>query len=151
MRHLLGLVLGILLAPALLLGTGWAYPRALEAAGGTLGPLSNQALGAYGALLGAGLVLGLIIASRVSPLIPVLPGLAMLGWTGALLALGTRALELPSWALPAGDVTQGVTTLLQGGVYAMLGLALLIPLFQPSRWRRREHDDAFATDDEVLV
>src|SRR5436305_12858937 len=93
MRHLMGLVLAIVMAAAMFFAASWGYLKlligpagpgsgALPGAGGSL--LHNHAvLEGFGALLGVGLLAGVLIAvPRISPLAAGLPGLAMPGWTG---------------------------------------------------------------------
>src|SRR5437868_1766347 len=93
MRHLMGVVLAIVLAAAVFFAASWGYLKlligpagpgsgSLPGAGGSL--LHNHAvLEGFGALLGVGLVAGLLIAlPRISPLASGLPGLVLLAWTG---------------------------------------------------------------------
>ena len=142
MRHLLGVVLAIVLAAAVFFAASWGYLKlligpaglnALPAGGGTL--LHNRAvLEGFGALLGVGLLAGLLIAApRVSPLAAGLPGLVLLAWTGLYLFSvrhAVRYIPLKTWAYGAG-----FEAMLFDGVLALVGLALVIPLFVPSRWQ----------------
>lgn len=142
MRHLVGIVLAVALAATVFFAASWGYLKlligpagsgALPGGGGSL--LHNHAvLEGFGALLGAGLVAGLLIAvPRISPLAAGLPGLALLGWTGLYLFSVRRAVQyipLKSHAYGAG-----FETMLFDGVLALAGLAMIIPLFVPSRWR----------------
>ena len=114
---------------------GPAPPGALPGGGGSL--LHNHAvLEGFGALLGAGLVAGLLIAvPRVSPLAAGLPGLALLAWTGLYLFSVRHAVQyIPLKSRPYGT---GFEAMLFDGVLALIGLAMVIPLFVPSRWRSR--------------
>ena len=136
MRHVLGVILGVIMAAALVAGGGWGYNRLARAM--TLASphlTSTRTLLALAALLGTGLLLGLLLAVPwVSPLATVLPGLAVLGWTALYVVSQHRALQLiPS---QSGHIGQGAQVLLETGVYALVGIAMLIPLFIPSRWRR---------------
>ncbi|RJL31605.1 hypothetical protein [Bailinhaonella thermotolerans] len=138
MRHLVGFLVGLVVAAVLLFGAGWGQQRV---APGPQPPVNN-ALGdtrlllAFAALAGAGLVLGLVVAGRVSPLATLVPALALLGWTGYFLLDRAGAIRL----VPVSEATPGMLALLGGGIYTLLGAALLIPVFMPSRWRRREPD-----------
>jgi len=144
MRHLVGVVLAIVLAAALFFAASWGYLKlligpagsgALPAGGGSL--LHNHAvLEGFGALLGVGLVAGLLIAvPRISPLAAGLPGLVLLGWTGLYLFSVRRAVQyIPLKTRPYGA---GFEAMLFGGVLALVGLAMIIPLFVPSRWRSK--------------
>lgn len=136
MRHIGGLVLGIIAIPLVLYGTGWGYARTLHAVGGAAPTGSREVLG-YAALGGVGLLVGLILAPRLSPLAAFLPAAALLAWTGALFWNTQRAV---AWA-PADAAGSGMSTLLMSGVYGLLGVALLLPLVMPRRWRRRSEDD----------
>ena len=144
MRHLLGVLLAIVLAAAVFFAASWGYLKVLvgpsslgtlPAGGGSL--LHHTAiLEGLGALAGAGLVAGLLIAvPRVSPLASGLPGLALLAWTGLYIFSVRRAVQ----HIPLKTQTYGVgfEAMLFNGVLAVAGLAMIIPLFVPSRWRRR--------------
>jgi hypothetical protein len=147
MRHLAGIALAIVAAVVVFFGGGWGYLRLLRlppangsvaglpAAGGSL--LSNHhVLASFGALLGVGLVIGLLIAiPRVSPLASGLPGLALLALTGLYLASVRHAVNLiPMRTRVYGA---GFEAMLIDGVLALAGLAMVIPLFVPSRWQSR--------------
>ena len=90
---------------------------------------------ALAALAGTGLLLGLLlVAPAVSPLAAGLPGLALLGWTGLLVARSASALRLIP--MHDRDMADGFQVLLTSGILALLGTAMIVPLFVPSRWRR---------------
>ena len=144
MRHLVGVVLAIVLAAAVFFAASWGYlklligpagPGTLPAGGGSL--LHHHAvLEGFGALLGVGLLAGLLIAvPRISPLAAGLPGLALLAWTGLYLFSVRRAVQyIPLKTHPYGT---GFEAMLFDGVLALAGLAMIIPLFVPSRWRSK--------------
>jgi hypothetical protein len=146
MRHLMGVVLAIVMTAVLFFAASWGYLKlligpagpgsgALPAAGGSL--LHNHAvLEGFGALLGAGLVAGLLIAvPRISPLAAGLPGLALLGWTGLYLFSVRHAVQY----IPLKSKTYGAgfEAMLFDGVLALAGLVMVTPLFIPSRWRSK--------------
>jgi hypothetical protein len=144
MRHLIGVALAIAMAAAVFFAGSWGYLKlligpakggVLPAAGGSL--IHNHAvLEGFGALLGVGLLAGiLMVLPMISPLASGLPGLAMLGWTGLYLFSVRRAVQY----IPLKSQTYGTgfEALLFDGVLAMAGLAMIIPLFVPSRWRSR--------------
>ena len=133
MRHVGGFVLGIIAIPLVLYGTGWGYARTLKVAAGAPPTGAAQALG-FAALAGVGLLVGLILAPRLSPLAAILPALALLAWTAALFWNSRQAV---GWA-PGGAAGGGMSALLASGLYGLLGVALLLPLVVPGRWRRRE-------------
>jgi hypothetical protein len=140
MRHVIGLVLAVALAAALFFAGSWGYLKLLAghatpAAGGSL--IHDHAIvEGFGALLAVGLLAGIVVAvPAVSPLAAGLPGLVMLAWTGLYLASTRRAVQyipLKSHAYGAG-----FELLLFDGLLALAGLVMVIPLFVPSRWRRR--------------
>jgi hypothetical protein len=143
MRHLLGVVLAIVLAAVIFFAASWGYLKlligparlgALAAGGGSL--LRDHAvLEGFAALLATGLVAGILIAApRISPLASGLPGLVLLAWTGLYLFSVRRAVHyIP---LKTRTYGAGFEAMLFDGVLALAGLAMIIPLFVPSRWRR---------------
>jgi len=144
MRHLVGVMLAIVMAAAVFFAASWGYLKLLigpaglgrlPAGGGSL--LHNHAvLEGFGALLGVGLLAGLLMAvPRISPLAAGLPGLAMLAWTGLYLFSVRHAVQfIPLKSRAYGT---GFAALLFDGVLALAGLAMIVPLFVPSRWRGR--------------
>src|SRR6201984_3637656 len=112
MRHLVGVVLAIVMAAAVFFAASWGYLKLLigpagrgrlPAGGGAL--LHDPAvLEGFGALLGVGLLAGLLIAvPRISPLAAGLPGLALLAWTGAYLFSVRHAVQyIPLQTRPYG-------------------------------------------------
>ncbi len=147
MRHLAGIALAVVAALAVFFGGGWGYLRllrvpaanasaaSLPAGGGSL--FSNHhVLASFGALLGVSLLIGLLIAiPRVSPLASGLPGLALLALTALYLASVRHAVNLIP--LRTKVYGAGFEAMLIDGVLALAGLAMVIPLFVPSRWQSR--------------
>jgi hypothetical protein len=144
MRHVTGVALAVVMAVVLFFAGSWGYLKllaspaksgVLPAAGGSL--LHQHAvLEGFGALLAVGLLAAVLaVAPAVSPLAAGLPGLALLGWTGLYLASAQRAVRyIP---LRPGPFGTGFEALLFDGVLALAGLVMVVPLFVPSRWRRR--------------
>jgi hypothetical protein len=142
MRHLVGVMLAIIMAAALYFAASWGYLKLLigpvglgrlPAGGGSL--LHNHAvLEGFGALLGVALLAGVLMAvPRISPLAAGLPGLALLAWTGLFLFSVRHAVQyIP---LKSRAYGAGFEAMLFDGVLALVGLAMVIPLFVPSRWR----------------
>ena len=140
MRHLFGVLFALVMAGALFVGAGWGVAKAtsLHASGSSL--TSTHGLIALAALVGAGLLLGILLAvPGVSPLATGLPGIVLLGWT-ALLAVSTKRAErlIP---LHAHSFAAGFGTMLTSGVLALAGAVMIVPLFVPARWRRQYVDD----------
>src|SRR5437764_11821446 len=132
MRHLLGILLAVLGAAALFFAASWGYVHLVAMHGASL--TSTRGLEALGAVGGTGLLLGILLAGPlVSPLATVLPGLAVVGWT-VLLALREQT-ALQYIPLKGEAFGAGFQSLLTSGVLAMVGIAMILPLFVPSRWR----------------
>jgi hypothetical protein len=132
------------MAAAVFFAASWGYLKLLTGPGrfGTLpaggGSLLHDrtVVEGFGALLAVGLVAGILIAvPRVSPLASGLPGLVLLAWTGLYLFSARRAVRYVP--LKTRVYGSGFEDLLFDGVLALAGLAMIIPLFVPSRWRRR--------------
>lgn len=143
MRHLLGVALAVVMAAAVFFAGSWGYLKLLSgSAKGTLpagsGSLihDHAVLEGFGVLLAVGLLAGiLMVLPMISPLAAGLPGLALLAWTGLYLFSVRRAVQY----IPLKSQTYGTgfEALLFDGVLALAGLAMIIPLFVPSRWRSR--------------
>jgi hypothetical protein len=143
MRHLFGVALAIIMAAAVFFAGSWGYLKLLSgSAKGTLpagsGSLihDHAVLEGFGVLLAVGLLAGiLMVLPMISPLAAGLPGLALLAWTGLYLFSVRRAVQY----IPLKSQTYGTgfEALLFDGVLALAGLAMIIPLFVPSRWRSR--------------
>ena len=137
-------MLAIVMAAALYFAASWGYLKLLigpaglgrlPAGGGSL--LHDRAvLEGFGALLGVALLAGVLMAvPRISPLAAGLPGLALLAWTGVYLFSVRHAVQyIP---LKTRAYGAGFEAMLFDGVLALAGLAMIIPLFIPSRWRVR--------------
>ena len=146
MRHLIGLILGIALTAAMYFGAGWGAEHVPALVGHSVGLPSRTGLIGLAVMLGTGLLVGiLLVVPAVSPLATGLPGLVLLGWT-ALLALSShRAL---AWIpLQGHTFGAGFRILLVNGTLAFAGMAMIVPMFLPSRWRTDKYDDS---DSDVL-
>jgi hypothetical protein len=133
MRHLIGLILAIALTAAVFFGAGWGAEHVAALAGHSVGLPSRTGLIGLAAVLGAGLLVGILIAvPAVSPLATGLPGLVLLGWTALLAVSAHRAL---AWIpLQAHTFGAGFRVLLLNGTLAFAGMAMIVPLFLPARW-----------------
>ena len=144
MRHVNGVALAIVMAAAVFFAGSWGYLKLLirQAKGGVLpaggGSLihDHAVLEGFGVLLAVGLLAGILMAvPAISPLASGLPGLALLAWTGLYLFSVRRAVHyIP---LKSQSYGTGFEAMLFDGVLAVAGLAMIIPLFVPSRWRSR--------------
>lgn len=140
MKHVIGLVLALAMAAAVFFGAGWGVARmsALSGHGGVL--TSTSGLIALSTVLGTGLLLGILMAvPGISPLASGLPGIVLLAWTALFVVSARHAV---AWIPMRGfAVGQGFRGLLESGTLALAGIAMIFPLFVPSRWRGREEDD----------
>ncbi|MBO0802086.1 MAG: hypothetical protein J2P25_03295 [Nocardiopsaceae bacterium] len=159
MRHLTGMFLAVVMVLAMFFAGAWGYVRLLRPPVARNAPLSalpahggallstTSVLAALGALAGAGLLAGILIAApRISPLAAGLPGLFAIAWQALYLLNVNRAVEIIP--LRAHAFGAGWEALLFNGILGAAGLVMIVPLFVPSRWRRRPGDaeEAEATD-----
>ncbi|TYK43458.1 hypothetical protein [Actinomadura decatromicini] len=149
MRHAIGFVLGVLLTPGILYGAAWGYVQAGQSFDGTGQEITDRTriYGAFALLAAVGLVMGVIIVARwASPLVSLVPALALLGLSAWFLIDPDSALDLPGRVPPSGDMDFGLRMLLGSGVYGMMGLALLMPAWAPRRWGSGHGEDAADMD-----
>jgi hypothetical protein len=162
MRHWIGMILAVVMAGAVFFCGAWGYLRLarfsalggqhlqLPAGGGSL-TSDHRVLIALAAVAGTGLLAGILIAApRISPLAAGVPGLLLLGWTGLYLVSVRRAADL----IPLRSATfgTGFEAMLFNGILGTAGIAMIIPMFVPSRWRARtiSHGQT-AADGEFLT
>src|SRR6516165_5531424 len=121
MRHLIGLILGLALAVAMFFAAGWGAQHVPALVGHSVGAPSRTGL------IGLGV---------------------MLGWTALLAVSSHRAL---AWIPLQGHAFgAGFRILLLNGTMALAGMAMIVPMFLPSRWRSRKYyDDDDSEDLEV--
>lgn len=155
MRHRIGLVLAVIMTGVLFFPAAWGYLRLLRlppvtgqlsqlpAGGGSL-LSNNNVLLAFAAIGGTGLLAGILIAvPRISPLAAGLPGLLLLGWTALYFVSVRQAVDLiPLRSDPFGA---GFEALLFNGILGAAGLAMIVPMFVPSRWQSRTLDETDET------
>lgn len=146
MRHRIGIVLALGMLAAVFFGGAWGYVRLLRlpapgtqltglpAGGGQL--LSDsKAVTALVAVAATGLLAGVLIAvPRISPLAAGLPGLVFLGWEVLYLVNVHQAVDLIP--LRSDRFGAGYEAMLFNGTLAAAGIAMIIPMAIPSRWRR---------------
>src|SRR6266516_4543995 len=154
MRHLIGFILAVALGAALFFGAGWGFTHLTSLAVQGTSLTSTTGLIALSAVAVTGLFLGIVIAVRaISPLAPGLPGLVLLAWSALLAVREHQALR---WIpLQGQSFGAGYRALLVSGVLALLGAAMIVPLFIPSRWRAApslgiEEDDSELPVTELL-
>ena len=150
MRHLIGFILAIALAAALFFAAGWGFIHMTSLAAHGVNLTGRTGLMALAALAGTGLFLGILLAVRaISPLATGLPGLVLLAWSALLAVSAHRAL---GWVpLQGHSFGAGFRALLAGGTLTLLGAAMIVPLFLPSRWRGTGGEDVGEEEAEAPV
>jgi hypothetical protein len=139
-RHWVGLGLAAALAAALFFGGGWGVATMARLAAQGISLTSIPGLSALGLLALAGLCLGLLLAvPAVSPLATAVPGAVMLAWTGLAGLSTTLAGRLIP--LAGARCATGFHLMLSHGVLALLGMAMICPVFVPARWRPADGGD----------
>ena len=140
MRHLIGFILAIALGAALFFAAGWGFIHMTSLTAHGINLTGRTGLMALAALAGTGLFLGILLAVRaISPLATGLPGLVLLAWSALLAVSAHRAL---GWVPLQGHSSgAGFRALLAGGTLTLLGAAMIVPLFVPSRWRGTGGED----------
>ncbi|GAA1074569.1 hypothetical protein [Nocardiopsis composta] len=145
MRHVVGFFVGLLLAPVVLVGAGWAQPRLadLKGAGGSF--TQADGLVTVAALCALALVVGIAaVAPRLTPLLPGVAGLSLLGASAVAVVRPALAERVPGF-VPG---TEGALLLAQLGVFLPVAVVLVIPLLVPSRWV--SDDPAGVTEEEYF-
>jgi len=138
MRHVIGFILALAVSAALFFGAGWGSSRfsVVQRPGlrtVTAWTTPNNVI-PVAALIGTALLIGILLAVRpVSALATGLPGLALIGWSALVLLRGAHALTyIP---MSGSRFAAGFAAMLSSGVLLLLGTAMIIPMFMPSRWR----------------
>jgi hypothetical protein len=145
MRHLFGVVLAVVMGAALFLAAGWGVAEitSLHSRGVIL--TSTHGLVALAAVLAVGLLLGILLAvPGVSPVGSGLPGILLLAWSALLVVSARRATRLIP--LQGHPFAEGFRSMLTNGVLVLVGAVMVVPLFVPSRWRRRPAEDDYADE-----
>jgi hypothetical protein len=139
MRHLGSIVLSLVLAAITYLLTGIGLVKMAEAMF-RHGTSKYTALGAaLLALLVAGLLYSVLTLARLSPLGPVLSGLALFSITmWAIFATGSFQRTMPNSVLGVS----GAPLVPAGGIAALLAVPLLATIVSPRRWRRYANQGA---------
>ena len=156
MRHLIGIGLAVVLSAAIFLGGGWAYGRLFTASlaaghqslSGRSFVSDSSVTIPLAVMAGVALLIGLALLIRwMSPLATGLPGLILVAVTVLYVVSPARAVDyIP---LKAHDFGLGFEDLVATGILGAAGVALVLPLFFPSRWRRPAIDGAGVEDDLI--
>ena len=134
-RHLFGLLAGVVFAPLAWFGAGWAMSALGEhtsAAGIDTAAGSVQ----LGTLMAVGIAGGVAAGARVSPMAPLVSGVLLLGY-------GVWAISapdsIPSW-IPDGSPPHPAGPALPAGL--LLGTLFFVAAMAPSRWRTPTRPEA---------
>jgi hypothetical protein len=147
MRHLWSLIAGVVLAP--IVWAAAAYGQAVTAkvgAGGAPTSFESKLLIAAAAFVGAGLIFGIIGTLRVSPVGPLVAGVAYLGCYAWAIASPSTASDAFNRVTTVGDYEIHYATALTSGLIPVLGAALLMAVFSPGRWRAWPAPEAVSTE-----
>ncbi|MCW2938356.1 MAG: hypothetical protein JWN00_1341 [Actinomycetia bacterium] len=131
-RHVVGVVVGLaapfaIAAPAMY-GVGTSYERLVR--------YVQTGTASYGslALIGvAGVLIGLLTGSRISPLAALIPGAVFTGYGAIWIVRPASAVNLIPHLPSTFD--RGYQTLGGSGALLLAGIALLASALFPSRWR----------------
>ncbi|WP_433256559.1 hypothetical protein ACQPYK_17825 [Streptosporangium sp. CA-135522] len=145
MRHFFGLLVGLVMTAVLLFGGGWAAQEAAASATALTGESGPRIWTMLGVMAAIGLLFGLVVAGRISPMATFVPSMVLLSWN-VVYALdvgraGGLLSDVVSLHQDLAPIARGMGLLLAGGVYALLGVALFVPVLMPSRWARRPRGD----------
>ena len=142
MRHFIGIALAIVMAVVLFLAGTWGSLQLLRSFLSSTPARSSslvsdhRTLAALIAVAGTGMLAGILVAApRISPLAAGLPGLLLLGLTVLYVVSSQHAIDLIP--LKSHVYGTGLEAMLRTQILGTAGLAMVIPLFVPSRWRTR--------------
>jgi hypothetical protein len=132
MRHVFGFLFGLIAAPALLGGTAWSVERA-GTDPFTFDTLDGKSLITLAAIAGCGILAGLVLASRLSPLASLLCAIVFLAPAVLYMVNKDTLADLA----PDNQIGRGILILAVSGIGLMLGLAFLVATLMPNKWRKR--------------
>jgi hypothetical protein len=143
MRHYLGAVVGLLAIPVIAAGLGYGT---VERFHGTSQPTIDWM--AIAAFAGTLILIGILVASRISPVASLLPGLAFTVFYGALLIrTGTGGDQRLGFALVPGQYLDAYISVLFTWSFPIGGILLAASAF-PSRWRARPGRERVSEEEE---
>jgi hypothetical protein len=136
MRHLWSLTAGVVIAPIV-----WAFAAFGEAVSdevfknGPIASFSSKLLFAAAAFVVAGLLVGLIGSLRVSPVGPVVAGLAYLACYALVVFAPKTANDIFGRHSSVAGYDADIFQPLRHGIIPILGAMLLMTVFSAGRWR----------------
>jgi len=140
MRHIAALITAIVVGPSAWILLAFGQDRSAEvfADAGLSGTLRTEDfVGPLLLLAGAGLLLGVIVTVRFSPLGATVIGIAYTSSYTLLLIAPKGTLDLLSSHLSVGNRHADLATPIRTGSAVVLGLLLLAAALNVGRWRRR--------------
>jgi hypothetical protein len=138
-RHILGAAIGLILTPVITAGLMLGTERLLRGFQTFRFTETDYRLGGL-ILAGVGLLLGLIVGSRMSPLTSLIPGLTFTA-VGVLWVVAPRWIAEKTNNLP-GTLENGYRYVGPYGIFLLLGVLLLVASLFPSRWAARDRQPA---------
>lgn len=132
MRHVFGFLFGLIAAPALLIGVAWGAERH-RVDPFTFENLDGKTLITLATLVGCGILAGLVLASRLSPLTSLLCAIAFLAPAVLFMVSAETLADLT----PNNTVGRGIENLIPPGTAILLGLAFFVAVLMPNKWRKR--------------
>lgn len=138
MRHLLSLIAGLVIAPVawLLVGLGQTKLSDVNSESATADWGLPLAL-----LAAAGLLIGLIASTRLSPAGPVLAGLIFLGAQGVFVWDPSLVVDNTPDSILGEKLVAAIPA--ASGTGMLLGVVMLVSVFSVARWRGAPQDDGF--------
>ena len=142
MRHVVGFLSGLLLAPVLLLACGWIFSHLRSLHAVERGVLEGDGPLVLAGLAGVGVIVALMaVPPRATPMLPLSVALVLAGATGTALLRGH-----PLDRLPPVPGLEGALDLLPLGVFVPVALVLAGAVFVGGRWRRDEEYEVTAEE-----
>ncbi|MFI0405057.1 hypothetical protein [Actinomadura sp. 3N508] len=141
-RHVIGVVLGLIVTPLVAVGMAYGVDRMrlsvqrdVASLGGSADPADKW--GGAALLLAVAIALGLVTASRLSPLASLIPGVTFTGIGILWLVDPSWAVRYPTWDFIPSRLFLPYTTLGMFGIFLLLGVLLIAASVFPSRWQAR--------------
>lgn len=134
-RHILGAAIGLILTPVIAGGLMLGTERLLRGFATFRFDEPDYQLGGL-ILAGVGLLLGVLVGSRISPLASLLPGLVFSA-AGVLWVVAPRWIAEQTTDLLPNELARGYQYVGPYGVLLFLGVLLLVSSLFPARWAAR--------------
>ena len=129
-RHVIGVVVGALALPALVLLLCYGIMEVSR----NYREMASASPAGIVAMVAAGALLGVVCGSRLSPLASLIPGLVLLAY-GVVWMIDPFVISRYAMDAMPETLGFGLLTMESTGVFLVLGVALLVASVPPSRWR----------------